>query len=90
MLDPGHGGARIELDGQVHGALAPRLPVIFSCRWSRGFATLVTLGEHEPMIAGLRRRRILVDSPRLLARDSREAGARRAPRPRLVAHQRTR
>ena len=42
--------------------------------------TLVTLGEHEPMIAGLRRRGILVDSPRLLARDSREAGAPQRPR----------
>ena len=32
------------------------------------------------MIAGLRRRGILVDSPRLLARDNREAGAPQRPR----------
>jgi hypothetical protein len=35
--------------------------------------TLVALGEQEPMIAGLRRRRVIIDSPRLLARDDREA-----------------
>ena len=33
---------------------------------------LVSLGEHEPLIAGLRRRRIILDSPRVLARDERE------------------
>ena len=79
-LDPGHGGARIELDGQVYGTLAARQPVVFTLRLEEAFATLVTLGEHEPMIAGLRRRGILVDSPRLLARDSREAGAPQRPR----------
>ena len=79
-LDPGHGGARIELDGQVHDALPPREPVVFTLRLEEAFATLVSLGEHEPMIAGLRRRGILVDSPRVLARDSRDAGAPKRPR----------
>jgi NAD+ kinase len=79
-LDPGHGGARIELDGQVHDTLAPRQPVVFTLRLEEAFATLVSLGEHESMVAGLRRRGILVDSPRVLARDGREPGAPERPR----------
>jgi NAD+ kinase len=80
-FEPGHGGARLELDGQVHDTLAPLQPVTFTLRLEQEFATLVSLGEHEPMIAGLRRRRILLDSPRVLARDDREAGAPARPRP---------
>ena len=38
-----------------------------------GHGTLVSLGDDEPMLAGLRRRRIIIDSPRILARDDREA-----------------
>jgi NAD+ kinase len=79
-LDPGHGGARIELDGQVYDTLEPRQPVTFTLRLEEAFATLVSLGEHEPVIAGLRRRGILIDSPRVLARDGREAGAPERPR----------
>jgi NAD+ kinase len=74
-IDPGHGGARVELDGQVSDVLAPLEPVTFSLRLEEGFASLVSLGEHEPLLAGLRRRGILVDSPRVLARDVRGAGA---------------
>jgi NAD+ kinase len=37
------------------------------------YATLVALDDHESLIAGLRRRRILIDSPRMLARDERES-----------------
>jgi NAD+ kinase len=76
LLESGNGGARVELDGQVHSTLEPRVPVTFELRLEPGFATLVSLGEEEPMIAGLRRRRILMDSPRVLARDAREAGSR--------------
>jgi len=79
-LDPGHGGARIELDGQVHSTLEPRRSVTFTLRLEKAWATLVSLGEHEPVIAGLRRRGILVDSPRVLARDERGAGAPGRPR----------
>ena len=50
----------------------------FALRLQPEFATLVSLGEHEPLIAGLRRRRILLDSPRVLARDDREAAAAQA------------
>jgi NAD+ kinase len=75
-IDPGHGGARLELDGQVHDLLAPLEPVTFALRLEERFASLVSLGEHEPLLAGLRRRGILVDSPRVLARDDRAPGAR--------------
>ena len=75
-IDPGHGGARLELDGQIHDLLAPLEPVTFALRLEEGFASLVSLGRHEPLLAGLRRRGILVDSPRVLARDERGPGAR--------------
>jgi NAD+ kinase len=74
-IDPGHGGARLELDGQIHDLLAPLEPVTLALRLEEGFASLVSLGEHEPLLAGLRRRGILVDSPRVLARDERGPGA---------------
>ena len=74
-LDPGHGGARVEVDGQIKELLERMEPVTFTLRLEPGFATLVSLGEEEPMIAGLRRRRILLDSPRVLAREEREAHA---------------
>jgi NAD+ kinase len=80
LLESGNGGARIELDGQIQGELEPRVSATFELRLEPGFATLVSLGEEEPMIAGLRRRRILMDSPRVLARDEREAGAPERPR----------
>ena len=74
-LDSGNGGARAELDGQVHAELAPRSRMVLTLRLEDAFATLVSLGEEESLIAGLRRRRILMDSPRVLARDDREAQA---------------
>src|SRR5919112_1416681 len=74
-VDPGHGGARVELDGQVHETLERLEPITFALRWEPHFATLVSLGEEEPMLAGLRRRRIILDSPRVLAREQREAPA---------------
>ena len=74
-LDPGHGGARIEVDGQIQGVLERMEPVTFTLELEPGFATLVSLGEEEPLIAGLRRRRILLDSPRVLAREERHAKA---------------
>jgi NAD+ kinase len=72
LLDPGYGGARVEVDGQVRKTLESLTPETFSLTYERDFATLVELGEHEPLLAGLRRRRILVDSPRMSARDDRK------------------
>jgi NAD+ kinase len=59
------GGARLEVDGQI-GATEPRELVI---RLQRNVATIVTFAEQEPLLASLRRRRIIVDSPRILADD---------------------
>ena len=74
-LESGNGGARVELDGQIHSQLEPRVEARFALRLEPGFAALVSLGEEETPIAGLRRRRILMDSPRVLARDDRAAQA---------------
>jgi NAD+ kinase len=72
IFETGNGGARVELDGQVHSELAQRQKATFTLRLDPEFATLVSLGEEEATIAGQRRRRILMDSPRVLARDDRE------------------
>ena len=77
-LDPGHGGARIELDGQIRDRVDPHIPRTLTVALRPDHATLVALGGEEPMLAGLRRRRVLIDSPRVLARDDREAAAARA------------
>jgi NAD+ kinase len=50
-------------------------PATFTGRLRDGYATLVALGGEESLLAGLRRRRILMDSPRVLARDDRARGA---------------
>jgi NAD+ kinase len=77
-LDPGHGGARIELDGQIRDHVDPLVPRTLGVALRPGHATLIALGGEEPMLAALRRRRVLIDSPRVLARDDREAAATRA------------
>ena len=74
-LHPGHGGARVEIDGRIMEQLRPASPVDFTLGWVPEYATLVTLGDQEPPLAGLRRRRIILDSPRVLARDDRAAAA---------------
>ena len=74
-LDPGYGGARVEVDGQVLARVEPLAHVTYTTRLRDGYATLVALGGEESLLAGLRRRRILMDSPRLLARDERAAAA---------------
>ena len=81
-VEPGYGGMRLEFDGQV-GDEHPR--ALRSCELRVGriaeYATLVSLGGAEPLLAGLRRRKILIDSPRVLARDDRAAAAATAPPP---------
>jgi NAD+ kinase len=74
-VDPGHGGARVELDGQVNAVVERMQTAAFSLRFENEFATLVSFGEEEPLLAGLRRRRILLDSPRGLAREQRKPAA---------------
>ena len=70
-LDPGHGGARLELDGQIADRVEPLEPRTLTVVLQPRHATLVALGGEEPMITGLRRRGVLADSPRILARDVR-------------------
>jgi len=78
LFESGNGGARVELDGQIHAQLPEREESRFVVRLDPEFAALVSLGEEESPIAGLRRRRILMDSPRVLARDDREAAQGRS------------
>jgi NAD+ kinase len=74
-LHPGSGGARIELDGHVEARVAPHAPRTLDVGLKRDHATLVMLGGEESMLAGLRRRRVIIDSPRMLARADRESAA---------------
>jgi NAD+ kinase len=69
-IRPGYGGARCELDGH-------RTPIaghLLRIRQRRHYATLVTLAEEEPRLTGLRRRGLVVDSPRALLREIRSEG----------------
>jgi NAD+ kinase len=70
----GFAGARVEVDGQVAGVGEGALTITFR----PAVVTQVSFDDQEPLLAGLRRRRILLDSPRLLAeadRDSVNRGA---------------
>jgi NAD+ kinase len=69
VIEPGYGGARLEFDGQI----SDEEPAELRVARIEDYATLVGLGDAEPLLAGLRRRRILLDSPRVLARDDRAA-----------------
>ncbi len=65
-IDTRHGEARLELDGQP---TEMRLRTM-SVRLRPAVATLVRFTDQEPFISGLRRRQIIIDSPRILAEDS--------------------
>jgi NAD+ kinase len=65
---PGHGGARLELDGQL--AEVPIEPLTISFRPEA--ATVVAFQEQESFLAVLRKRAIITDSPRILAEDARD------------------
>jgi NAD+ kinase len=64
----GFGGARLEVDGQV----AAGHPHSLTIRWREEAATMVSFPDQETLPAGLRRRRIILDSPRLAADVERE------------------
>ena len=72
-VDPGYGGARLEVDGRIQARFAPLETQILAVTLQPAYATLVSFTGEEPMLAGLRRRRVLMDSPRMLARDDRAA-----------------
>jgi NAD+ kinase len=69
-IEGGFGGARIEFDGQIKDKLAPD---VLTTSWYADYATLVRFDGAESAFEGLRRRRILMDSPRVLAREERAA-----------------
>jgi NAD+ kinase len=69
LIEPTHAGARIEFDGQIEDMQPRTLDV----SWRTDHVTLVQFGGAESLLAGLRRRRIIIDSPRVLARDDRFA-----------------
>jgi NAD+ kinase len=71
-LDAGFGGARIEIDGQVRDRVEPLVPRTLTVSLRPDHATLIALGGEEHPFAALRRRRVLMDSPRVMARDDRE------------------
>jgi NAD+ kinase len=77
-ISTGVGGARLEIDGQVADSQEPGALRI---GFRRNVAQLVSFPEQEPLFTGLRRRLIIVDSPRILAEGSGSGGepARSAP-----------
>jgi NAD+ kinase len=70
-VEPGYGGSRFEMDGRRLGSAAAEVTV--SLR--RDYTTMVTLADQEPRLTSLRRRGLVVDAPRILARDARAAGS---------------
>jgi NAD+ kinase len=67
QVEPGYAGARVEIDGRP----AQLELGAYDITLRREFATLVRLGDEEEYFTGLRRRRILIDSPRVMARNAR-------------------
>lgn len=70
-VDPGYGGARAEVDGQPATLDAHT----FGLSLAPAHARLVRVGGEEGLLAGLRRRGIVADSPRVVARAAREREA---------------
>jgi NAD+ kinase len=66
-IEPGFGGVRYELDGRRAGITGSSLTV----HHHPDYATLVRLAEEEPRLTGLRRRNLVIDSPRVLVREHR-------------------
>ena len=69
VVEPGFGGSRFEIDGQELATAAAKVSV----SQREDYATLVTLADQEPLFTNLRRRGLVTDSPRILARDARAA-----------------
>ena len=63
----GHGGARLEVDGQVADNRVGSMTITLR----PDVVTLISFDDQEPLLAGLRRRQIITDSPRILAGDNR-------------------
>jgi NAD+ kinase len=59
----GYAGARLEIDGQEVDQHVRSLAL----KMRREVATMVSFADQEPVVTGLRRRRIILDSPRVVA-----------------------
>jgi NAD+ kinase len=68
-VEPGYGGLRYEVDGRSVEAAAGDVKI----ELRPTYAELVRLADEESRLAGLRRRRLVVDSPRVLVREKRQA-----------------
>jgi NAD+ kinase len=73
-IEPGYAGARAEVDGQPAELELRELEL--DLRQDHG--TVVRVGDDESFLTSLRRRGIVTDSPRMLAREARLAHARPA------------
>ena len=67
VVQPGFGGFDVEIDGQDRAASGER----FQVRLHPDKVTLVAFDAPGRGLPGLRRRRLIIDSPRILARDER-------------------
>jgi len=67
VTTPGYGGARLEVDGQPIDPQVGQLRVTLRS----AVATVVAFDDQELFLTGLRRRKIIADSPRFLAEDAR-------------------
>jgi NAD+ kinase len=70
-VEAGFGGARLEIDGQVAGERARSLTI--SVR--QDVATMVGFSDQEALLTGLRRRGIILDSPRTVVDAERDGDA---------------
>jgi NAD+ kinase len=66
-IGQGYGGARLEIDGQSVDEVPRQLEIGLRT----GAARVVAYPDQEPLLTVLRRRGIIVDSPRILAEDTR-------------------
>jgi NAD+ kinase len=76
-VDPGHGEFDLEIDGHSRHSNATR----FTVGIEDGYATLVGLGAPDTGLPRLRQRGLISDSPRVLARDARNAHRASGPAP---------
>lgn len=65
----GFGGARVEIDGQVVEERVRSLTISLRPQ----VATMVSFDDQEPLLTGLRRRGIILDSPRMVVESERDA-----------------
>ena len=67
-VQPGYGGMRLEVDGQRTDCTSTKLTITRR----NNYATLISFEHGEAMIAGLRKRGLLLDSPRAKMREKRD------------------